>query len=108
MDITLSDYDGRTALHLAASEGHMDCVVFLLEQCNVPFDPKDRWGNTPIDEAETFGHQDIVDFLKNWQNRPPREIPQGDSSEGSTRTASPSTLDSSPFPLHPTDTSPLP
>ncbi|XP_067008657.2 glutaminase liver isoform, mitochondrial isoform X1 [Anabrus simplex] len=67
MDMTLSDYDGRTALHLAAAEGHMDCVQFLLEQCGVPVDPKDRWGNLPIDEAETFGHMEVVKYLKEWE-----------------------------------------
>jgi len=42
MDMTLSDYDGRTALHLAAAEGHLTCVQFLLEQCSVPLKPRDR------------------------------------------------------------------
>jgi ankyrin repeat protein len=42
MDMTLCDYDGRTALHLAATEGHLECVTFLLEHCNVPYNTKDR------------------------------------------------------------------
>ncbi|KAJ9586855.1 hypothetical protein L9F63_019537 [Diploptera punctata] len=68
MDMTLCDYDGRTALHLAAAEGHLDCVAFLLEHCNVPYNPKDRWGNIPKTEAETFGHDKIVEYLEQWEN----------------------------------------
>ena len=41
--MTASDYDGRTALHLAAAEGHVAVVRLLLEQCRVPLEPTDRF-----------------------------------------------------------------
>ena len=31
IDMDESDYDGRTALHVAAAEGHLHCCKFLLE-----------------------------------------------------------------------------
>ena len=42
IDMSQADYDGRTALHLCAAEGHANCVKFLLQKCQVPLYPKDR------------------------------------------------------------------
>lgn len=42
MDMSAMDYDGRTAVHLAAAEGHLECVEYLLQQCKVSHTPKDR------------------------------------------------------------------
>ena len=42
LDMGATDYDGRTALHLAAAEGHLDCVKFLMDICDVTPDPVDR------------------------------------------------------------------
>ncbi len=44
-DVNGSDYDGRSALHLAASEGKVD-VVRLLLAWGAKVNALDRWGST--------------------------------------------------------------
>lgn len=63
-DMTLTDYDGRTALHIAAAQGFSEVVKFLLDHCAVPADPRDRWGFSPLDEAVRFNHPACVELLK--------------------------------------------
>jgi len=64
VDMNLGDYDGRTALHLAAAEGHIRSVKFLLDVCKVKHDIKDRWGQTPLSEAILFKHTKVASILK--------------------------------------------
>ena len=42
MNMCAADYDGRTALHLAAADGHLEVVQILLDECQVNPEPKDR------------------------------------------------------------------
>uniref|UniRef100_A0A672IPC8 glutaminase n=1 Tax=Salarias fasciatus TaxID=181472 RepID=A0A672IPC8_SALFA len=69
MDMEQRDYDSRTALHVAAAEGHAEVVRFLLEACKVNPVPRDRWGNTPMDEAVHFGHHDVVTILRDYHTQ---------------------------------------
>lgn len=79
MDMEQRDYDSRTALHVAAAEGHVEVVKFLLEACKVNPFPKDRWNNTPMDEALHFGHHDVFKILQEYQVQ---YTPQGDPDNG--------------------------
>ena len=58
VDVNASDYDGRTALHLAAAEGRHDVVRYLLEHGARP-GAVDRWGGTPLSDAERGGHAEV-------------------------------------------------
>uniref|UniRef100_A0A914EJH3 glutaminase n=2 Tax=Acrobeloides nanus TaxID=290746 RepID=A0A914EJH3_9BILA len=62
-NLNMADYDGRTALHLASSEGHALIVKFLLSIAKVDHTIKDRWSRTALDDARTFGHQGCIALL---------------------------------------------
>ncbi|PRQ29238.1 putative protein kinase TKL-Pl-5 family [Rosa chinensis] len=59
----VQDYDNRTALHLAASEGHTPIVELLVcYKANVNL--QDRWKRTPLTDARLYGHRDICRILE--------------------------------------------
>ncbi|XP_070645565.1 glutaminase liver isoform, mitochondrial isoform X2 [Bos indicus] len=68
MDMEQKDYDSRTALHVAAAEGHIEVVKFLIEACKVNPFVKDRWGNIPLDDAVQFNHLEVVKLLQDYQD----------------------------------------
>ena len=74
----IADYDLRTPLHLAAAEGHVDVVKYLVAH-RVDLQPRDRWGNTPLDDAVRHGRTAVAAALKHAgdgvRRAPPAEQP---------------------------------
>ncbi|WKX94233.1 hypothetical protein Q1695_011471 [Nippostrongylus brasiliensis] len=62
-NLEMADYDGRTALHVAAAEGHIHLVKFFVNIAKVNHQPRDRWGRTPFDDARSFHHEECARFL---------------------------------------------
>lgn len=52
IDVNSIDLDGRTALHIAACEGHIDVVKLVLSR-RANIDARDRWGSTVISHPKS-------------------------------------------------------
>eukprot|EP01134_Creolimax_fragrantissima_P006789 CFRG6789T1 len=58
----VKDYDWRTPLHVAAGEGRLEIVQYLVSKgANVEL--KDKWGFNAYQSALQLGHPEIADFL---------------------------------------------
>lgn len=57
------DYDGRTALGVAASQGNIEAVKYLVAHGANPFH-KDFRNNNAFDDAKRENHREILDYLE--------------------------------------------
>ena len=57
------DYDGRTALGIASSEGHIDAVKFLVVN-GADTNHKDSRNNDALDDARRENRDIVVEFLE--------------------------------------------
>lgn len=64
VDVNVGDYDLRTPLHIAASEGNLPAVELLIVEGNADAMVHDRWGQTPLDEARRVGASAVKLFLE--------------------------------------------
>lgn len=62
-NVNFVDYDQRSALHLAAAEGKLDCVEVLVEN-GVEINGRDTFGYTPLEDAVAGHHLAVARFLK--------------------------------------------
>lgn len=61
--VNFRDYDRRSPLHLAASEGHLEMVKYLVRM-GAKINRSDRWGNSPIDDAFRHKHYAVMEYLR--------------------------------------------
>lgn len=52
VDLNRGDYDNRTPLHVACGAGSYETVAFLVLEAKVRVSPVDRWGATPLNDAD--------------------------------------------------------
>jgi hypothetical protein len=61
--VNFRDYDRRTSLHIAASEGLVDVCKYLISK-GARVNRADRWGGFPLDDAHRHGHTAVVNLLR--------------------------------------------
>ncbi|XP_035531401.1 ankyrin repeat domain-containing protein 53 [Morone saxatilis] len=74
-DVNVATKSGTTPLHLAASEGFLDCTEILL-QAGADVSARDNEGHTPLDLARIWCRRKVARYLKNcmWQKDKKKEM----------------------------------
>ncbi|KAJ9564497.1 hypothetical protein OSB04_000463 [Centaurea solstitialis] len=76
IDPNSKDFDFRTPLHVAASQGSY-IIVKLLVEAGASVLSKDRWGNTPLDEGRMSGNKMLIKLLEEAKSVQLSELPEG-------------------------------
>lgn len=66
-----------TALHCAASRGHVECINTLIDFCGAEVDVIDTNGCSALFYAVTLGHMDAVLLLLKFGSNPNRQDRKG-------------------------------
>jgi ankyrin repeat protein len=61
--VNITDYDKRTPLHIAACEDKLE-IVQCLCQAKVEVNARDRWGNTPLQNATMRRSYRVIQYLR--------------------------------------------
>jgi ankyrin repeat protein len=64
--------DGTTPLHYASSNGHLDVVQFLVEQCGADVHAKDSGQQTALDRWNGDDESEIAVFLRRYMEPKPK------------------------------------
>jgi ankyrin repeat protein len=65
ISVDAADYDKRTASHIAAAEGNLSAFRVLAEH-GADLQAADRWGNTPLKEAQRNSSKHILEFMEKF------------------------------------------
>ncbi|KAK9062199.1 hypothetical protein SSX86_019385 [Deinandra increscens subsp. villosa] len=74
IDPNSKDYDFRTPLHVATSQGSY-LIAKMLVEAGASVLLKDRWGNTPLDEARLSGNRILIKLLEEARSLQLSEFP---------------------------------
>jgi ankyrin repeat protein len=62
IDVNMVDHDQRSALHIAAAAGQVECCQLLAES-GAHVSARDRWGCTPLEDALLFKQDSCGEYL---------------------------------------------
>ncbi|PHU14558.1 Potassium channel GORK [Capsicum chinense] len=74
VDPNTKDYDHRTPLYVAATQGQYSMAKLFLGTGASVFS-KDRWRNTPVDEARVSGNKQMISLLEKAKSAQLSEFP---------------------------------